>query len=400
MKQYLLTFSVLAYLAGCGGSDATNPPALEIKAMLGTSATLPAARPSVRFSNGTVQLCTQPSGSPVSLCHAARQPRALGRVVYATAAHLGSLSHLGANEAVALNVDSHQQAWLCKYSPASTTCLPVAAPLPQNVDIKFWVMPDDYHVVTYAHRPNTNLVYDPDGRATRTFQAALEATATQLGAGRLMAGFISSNAQSTDDTPDCGMNTDQDNCGREDDDPDPDAPPPTGDGSDGGWSDGGWDWGSGWDSNGTPLAGLPTVEDDITSYATTSCSGAAIPGFLVFCIEGHRPPPMTDTMPLPTGPAPWLPQSWCDVASILCSNGQEPRSGPWGASPDRGKTLPQLLEQCSQELAVKIGICQIDHINRQDTERYLECMKNARTNYTTCEDNARALTGNGAHPAP
>jgi len=416
MKHAILAF-VLAWLAACAGA-APGPSA--------------PAEPALQLSGRTLRACTPLAGTALPLCRGGALPAAIGRVVTAAPASFEAL-----DASLYLIVDAERHGWLCLLDGDQVRCTPVAAPAPQNMEIRFWHLPDGYHAVTYTHIPGTPIVLDPGAQATNAFQRALEAAAVQLqsslaaGAGRNArpaTGARIDGCDAPDESGGCVMDGDPgldpgydqgggggDPFGDWDNGPGPGTDPP----SDpwGGWDNGpgpGTDtpadlpaadpdpWTDPYCDNG-PCPGsaiedvppmIPTLpHDPATDTADLTPCDAVIPGIISICIHERRPPP-AELAPLPAGPAPWFPQSWCDFAGVFCSNGQVQKSA------ESGKTLAELADDCAFHLRVKLDLCKVDDIIHPNTQRYADCLQAARDEYEVCVTRARDLTDNGAHPAP
>jgi hypothetical protein len=122
-------------------------------------------------------------------------------------------------------------------------------------------------------------------------------------------------------------------------------------------------------------------------------------------IHGNRdaPPPMADpeTQPLPAGPTPWFPQSWCDFANIFCTNGQEPRDNDRGPNSSlSGKTLEELINICYEIKFTEDDVCYANYLMHRDAGILGACKENAWAKLRSCEDTANRVTDNGAHVAP
>lgn len=421
-------FSCLVALGAGGPARAAAPAAAAVHA---------AASPPLRLSGRKLEACTPLPGTSLPLCRGAALPARIGRVASAAPASFEAI-----DSALTLIVDADRHAWLCLLDGGVVRCAPVAAPAPQNMDIRFWNMPGDYRVVTYTHTPGTPIVLDPGAQVTNAFQRALEAAAIEVrnylasGATHAIragggARFSSCDA-SVEEAGDCSL----------DQDPAPGDNNGDGLGGDWGWDNGpgpwdappfdpndGWDNGpgpgagplpdptDGWDDNPMPdtppwtdpncdNGPCPGFGDDIppmipplprdpdTDTADLTPCDAIIPGIISICIRAQRPPPPVEEAPLPTGPRPWFPQSWCDFASLFCSNGQVQKSA------ESGKTLTELVEECGFTVRVKFDLCKVDDIVESNLQRYAECLQAATDEHATCVTRARDLTDDGAHPAP
>lgn len=436
MKHALIALLFTCLIAlGAGATAGAAPPAGPAAAGVSGSAPL-------RLSGRKLESCTVLPGTRLPLCRGAALPASVGRVVTSAPAAFEAI-----DSALTLIVDADRRGWLCLIDGGVVRCAPVAAPAPQNMDIRFWHMPGDYRVVTYTHTPGTPVVLDPGAQVTNAFQRALEAAAVEvrnyLAGGATHAAWaggsrVSSCDASVEDAGDCSL----------------DEQPETGDnngdglGGDWGWDNGpgpgteppfdpgdGWDNGpgpgtepdpfDGWDNGPWPEPDAPPVPDtppwtdpncdngpcpgfgdDIppmipplprdpdSDTADLAPCDAIIPGIISICIRAQRPPPPVDEAPLPSGPRPWFPQSWCDFASLFCSNGQIQKSA------ESGKTLIELVEECGFTVRVKFDLCKVDDIVESNMQRYAECLQVAKDEHATCVTRARDLTDDGAHPAP
>ena len=430
MKHALIAIA-LAWLAMCAGGPSA------FAAQDGPAArALPAAfEAPLQLAGRTLRACIRLPGSAVPLCRGGALPARIGKVVSAGPAAFADL-----DGALSLVIDAERRGWLCLLDADQVRCAPVEAPAPQNVDIRFWHLPGDYHVVTYTHIPGTAVVLDPGAQVINAFQTALEAAAarvrSQLAAGAGRGARLGGQAR----VEACSDNSESGRCDMEEEPP---FDPHEGGGGGGDpyqdWDNGsapgtdptpdpygGWDNGPGpaadpsggrdpaapseppapWsdpycDNGPCPDGGIddyppllpPLPRDPDTDTADLSPCDAIIPGIISICIRERRPPP-PDTTPLPAGPAPWFPQSWCDVAGLFCSNGQIQKSA------ESGKSLAELVDECSFRARVKLDLCKVDDIIHPNTQRYADCLQAARDEYEVCVTRARDLTDNGAHPAP
>lgn len=398
------------------------------------------ARPSsaapLRLSGRKLESCALLPGTRLPLCRSAMLPARVGRVVSA-----GPASFEAIDSAMTLIVDADRHAWLCLFDWNGVRCVPVAAPAPQNMDIQFWNMPGDYRVVTYTHTPGTPVVLDPGAQVTNTFQRALEAAAAEVRHFLTTATAHAVRPGTTSRVSSCDASVEQTGDCDLEEGPEPGDNNGDGLGGDWGWDNGpgpwdappfdpneGWDDGpgpagpptdpgDGWDDNPLPdtppwtdpncdNGPCPGFGDDIpamipplprdpdTDTADLTPCDAVIPGIISICIRAQRPPPPVDEAPLPSGPRPWFPQSWCDFASLFCSNGQIQKSA------ESGKTLVELVADCGFTVRVKFDLCKIDDIVESNLQRYAECLQAATDEHATCVTRARDLTDDGAHPAP
>jgi len=432
MKHASTAFLFSCLLAlGAGGPARAAPPADPLAAAAGAGG---AAGPPLRLSGRKLESCTALAGTRLPLCRGATLPARVGKVVSAAPASFEAIDSV-----LTLIVDADRHAWLCLLDGGVVRCAPVAAPAPRNMDIRFWNMPGDYRVVTYTHTPGTPVVLDPGAQVTNAFQRALESAAVEvrnyLASGATHAAWaggsrVSSCDAGVEEPGDCNL----------DQDPAPGDNNGDGLGGDWGWDNGpgpwdaapfdpndGWDNGpgpgplpdpgDGWDDNPMPdtppwtdpncdNGPCPGFGDDIppmipplprdpdTDTADLTPCDAIIPGIISICIRAQRPPPPVEEAPLPAGPRPWFPQSWCDFASLFCSNGQVQKSA------ESGKTLIELVEECGFTVRVKFDLCKVDDIVESNMQRYAECLQAATDEHATCVTRARDLTDDGAHPAP
>jgi hypothetical protein len=194
-------------------------------------------------------------------------------------------------------------------------------------------------------------------------------------------------------------------CGYEDDDGFPTC---EGGGEGGGsWGGGdypgaGGDWGIGGDSG----AGI-----DLSGASSTGCMATPF-GWLC---TGRRGQPWEDPWTTPrmggspeprmndTSHAPWFPQSWCNFAEILCSDGQTPEDNDRGGNAAlSGKSMSECYAICEAVEEVERQVCFLNRrVNVIRDQRSLNtCLDKATARKIACYATARRLTNNGQNPVP
>ena len=274
-------------------------------------------------------------------------------------------------------------------------CSRVAASVPTGVTVDVLLLPDGYTVFTYTRAPGVTGAPDPQGQAVLRFQAAVDAAATAVRQ------FLSAHTDSIAHVDDYYEY-----------DPVLDPVPSPGDLGGGGYF--------------VPVvvvsAPLPDPIDLGPLFVTSGdgdigkfpqlpprypaedlaavLNPCVISPIITVCVRGNRPPP-PDEVPLPAGPTPWFPQSWCDAFHVLCSTGQEPRDNDRGAnSSTSGKTQSELDDMCVDINKVEIDVCKAMYPESAKFREYLVCESNANERMYACFRTASQLTDNGAHPAP
>ncbi|MES2757828.1 MAG: hypothetical protein V4693_10680 [Pseudomonadota bacterium] len=120
----------------------------------------------------------------------------------------------------------------------------------------------------------------------------------------------------------------------------------------------------------------------------------------VYCGSGPVGPLVVGDIPKLPGRAPWLPQSWCNTASIFCSEGQEPKDNDRGSnSSTSGKSMTELYELCEAIETVERDVCSANK-GGMDSRSLKVCMDKATTRKIACYATARELTNKGTRLAP
>ncbi len=425
----LSIFSLVASLALAtfvGGANAGELLSPQLAPTIAAPAA-PSSSPTLRLVGRTLQACRPEAGSTVPLCRSGRLPAEFGTITRAvplalpapsgTSAHLlhanpasrkptpsTARSPSPSPEALARGADSTPlvmlfesagQAIVCTASGA-IVCSRVAAPAPTGVSVNALLLPDGYTVFTYTRAPGVTGAPDPQGQAALRFQAAVDAAAAAVR--QFLSEHTADSIPHVDDYYEY--------------DPILDPVPSPGDSGGGGYFvpvvvisapfPDPIDWGPFFVTNGDgDIGNFPQLPP---SYPAENLAAVLNPcvisPIITVCVRGNRPPP-PDVVPLPTGPTPWFPQSWCDAFHVLCSAGQEPRDNDRGAdSGTSGKTKEELDQICTDINIVEIDVCKAIYPPSSKFREYLVCTNNANERMYACFRTASELTDNGAHPAP
>ena len=426
--KHLSIFSLLVSISLATYGGGANAGAL-LSPQLAPTIAAPAApspAPTLRLVGRTLQACRPQAGSSVPLCRSGRLPAEFGTITRAitlalpapsrTPAHLlhdnpasskptPSTARSPSSEELAGGADSAPlimvfesagQAIVCTASGA-IVCSRVAAPAPTGVTVDVLLLPDGYTVFTYTPAPGVTGAPDPQGQAALRFQAGVDAAANAVHQ------FLSAHTNSTAHVDDF-----------DEYDPVLDPVPSPGDSGGGGYFvpivvisaplpdmiDPGPFFVASGDGN-IGYEGIPQLPprypDEDLAAVLNPC---VISPIITVCVRGNRPPP-PEEVPLPTGPTPWFPQSWCDSFHLLCSTGQEPRDNNRSAdSSTSGKTLEQLQDICDAINMVEMDECSAGYAGNQRGSEWYACRDRANARMFACYDTARRLTDNGAHVAP
>ena len=424
-------FSVLAFLSLAtygGGANADAPLSPQLTPAIAAPAA-PSSAPTLRLVGRTLQACRPQAGSSVPLCRSGRLPAEFGTVTRAVPLALPAPSGtptqlLHANPAsskpapstarspspspdelaagadappLVMLFESAGQALVCTASGA-IVCSRVAAPAPTGVTVDALLLPDGYTAFTYTRAQGVTGAPDPQGQAALRFQAAVDAAATAVRQ------FLSAHTNAIPHVDDYY-----------DYDPVLDPVPSPGDSGGSGYFviivvisaplPDPIDPGPFFIASGDGYIGIdaipqlpPRYPDEDLAAVLNPC---VISPIMTVCVRGNRPPP-PDVVPLPTGPTPWFPQSWCDAFHVLCSTGQEPRDNERGPdSNTSGKTMEELYRICDDINAAEINTCNaIMTAGDGDYRMKRACIERANSRLAACYSAARQLTDNGTHPAP
>ncbi len=368
----------------------------------------PSSAPTLRVVGRTLQACQPQAGSNVPLCRNGRLPAEFGTITRTVTLALPpkpalATSRFSSPDELAAGADSTPlimvfesagQAIVCTASGA-IVCSRVAAPVPTGGVVDALLLSDGYTAFTYTRAPGVTGAPDPQGQAAMRFQAAVDAAATAVRQ------FLSAHTNAIEHVDDYYEY-----------DPVLDPVPSPGDSGGGGYFvpvvvisaplpdpiDPGPFFVTSGDGN---IGNFPQLPP---SYAAEDLAAVLNPcvisPIITVCVRGNRPPP-PDEVPLPTGPMPWFPQSWCDAFHVLCSTGQEPRDNDRGAnSSTSGKTQAELDQICTDINIVEIDVCKANFSPARYPREYAVCKSEADERMFACFRTASELTDNGAHVAP
>ena len=419
--NYLSIFALLAplSLATYGGGANAGP-------VLSTQYAPPIAAPSaptLRLVGRTLQSCRPQAGSSEPRCRSGRLPAGFGPIIRAVTLALPASSRtpphlLRGNPAsskptpspdalaagadltpLAMLFESAGQAIVCTESGA-IVCSRVAAAVPTGVSVDALLLPDSYTVFTYTRAPGVTGAPDPQGQAALRFQTAVDAAANAVHQ------FLSAHTNSIPHVDDYYEY-----------DPVLDPVPSPGDSGGGGYFvpvvvvsaplPDPIDPGPFFIASGDGYIGIDAIPQLPPSYPAEDLAAVLNPcvisPIITVCVRGNRPPP-PDVVPLPTGPTPWFPQSWCDSFHVLCSTGQEPRDNDRGSNSDTsGKTKAELDAICEAINSAEIATCWAMSAGADSADRgrvFDVCRSQANERLYACYRTADILTDYGAHPAP